>query len=49
MWPRSIWQIKVDNELKNILYDDQDHLSFSKTNGEMSEKLEMGIFKYVLM
>ena len=56
---RSTWRVKYEgalyyilsfgNELKNFLYDDQDHLSFSKTNGEMSEQFEMDIFKYVLM
>ena len=37
------------NELKDIFYDDQNHLSFLKTISEMSERFEVDIFAYVLM
>lgn len=37
------------NELEDVFYEDQDHLSFLKTIGEMSEWFEVDIFAHVLI
>ena len=37
------------NEKKDIFYDNQDHLLFLKTFGEMSERFEINVFTHMLM